>query len=346
MSTRSDVDVHRAIERGLDWTLSNQTPAGELVSFASPLEEPEPVWVPDSLKFITALGAVALDEIDDPRASTVVDRAVTFLRRERESCAQWRYWSQENEQYDFTPPDADDTACASLAVATRGDRTRSNVGVLLANRDDRGRFYTWLVPRGRLGPRTGWAMRDELRGAVRRRREELWATTEAERDDVDGVVNTNVIRYLGRRAPDAAVRWVRSIVEDGAEHDCDKWHRNPFTLYAAVADARRRGVESFSSVGPVVVRRVTNRIDGGTVGSAMDDALALLALQGFEGAPSAQDELARSLLRTQSDDGSWGRSIFYYGGPREVFGWASEALATAWALQALHRHSTDRGAAR
>lgn len=331
----------RTIDRALGWLGRAQSDRGELESFASPLED-EPVWVPDSLKFITALGAVALDEIDDDRARHIVDRAVGFLRSERETCAQWRYWSQENEQFDFTPPDADDTACASLAVATRGDRTRSNLPVLLANRDPRGRFYTWLTPRSTpLDPRRAWALRDEYRSAVRKRRDELWASTEANPDDVDGVVNTNVIRYLGpRRAPAAAVTWVRSIVEDGLEDDCDSWHRNRFTLYAAMADAHRRGIEEFGAVGPTICARIADRVDAdGGVGPPLDTALALLALQGFDGPAHLRDELVGNLMGRQLDDGSWARSIFYYGGPREVFGWASEALGTAWALQALNRHA-------
>jgi hypothetical protein len=337
--------LRRSVDRAIDWVAGNQSPTGELTSYASPLDG-EPVWLPDSLKFITSLGAVALHEVPDPRAAAVVDRAVAFLRRERESGAQWRYWSQDNDQYLFTPPDADDTACASLAVATRGDRTRANVALLLRNRDPQGRFYTWLIPHRRPGLRTIWAQRDELRTSVRRHREELWSTTEAEPDDVDVVVNLNVARYLGRRTPTEVVRWITSVLHDDAEHVSDKWHRNRFTFYAALADAHRRGVPGLGEVAPLVVARICERIDGGSVGPAMDSALALLALQTLDGPSSAQEELAGALVAGQLDDGSWERSIFFYGGPKEVFGWASEALTTAWVLQALTRHVGTSGRGR
>ncbi len=346
MSTAVDTEqLRRSVDRALDWLAETQSPTGELVSYASPLEG-DPTWMPDSLKFITSLGAVALHEVPDPRAATVVDRAVGFLRRERESGAQWRYWSQENDQYLFTPPDADDTACASLAVATRGDRTRANVALLLRNRDPRGRFYTWLIPHRRPGLRTWWAQRDELRSSVRRHREELWSTTEAEPDDVDAVVNLNVARYLGRRTPTEVVRWITSVLHDGSEHVSDKWHRNRFTFYSALADAHRRGVPGLGEVGPIVVARICERVDDGSVGPPMDSALALLALQTLDGPASARDELARGLVADQLDDGSWERSIFFYGGPKEVFGWASEALTSAWAAQALHRHLAGSDTAR
>lgn len=328
------------VSSALDWLIAAQAATGELASVAGPLEVDEPVWTPDSLKFITALVALALDEIPDARAVDVVDRAVDFLVREQETMAQWRYWATSNDQYWFTPPDADDTACCSMAVATRGHPTGRNRAVLLANRDRSGRFYTWLIPhRSSVDPRVWWAMRDELRSTVRRHRAELWRTTEARPEDVDGVVNTNVIRYLGRRAPVQAAAWVASIIRDGREDDCDSWHRNRYTLYAAIADAHRRGVEAFSPLGPTIVERILDRIDDrGAVGPPLDTAFALIALCEFSAPESERERLADALRRTQLDDGPWERSVFYYGGPKEVFGWASEALTTATAVQALTRH--------
>lgn len=328
-----------AVDAALGWLARAQHPTGEIGSVAGPLDAGEPVWAPDSLKFITALAVLALAGIDDPRARTVIDRAVDFLWRERETMCQWRYWSSWNEQSDLTPPDADDTACCSMAVATRGHRTGRNVGVLLAHRDAAGRFRTWLIPRGRAhGPRYWWSVREELRPAVRRRRAELWSTTEAEPDDVDGVVNANVLRYLGPRSPGAAVSWVASLVDDEREDDCDSWHRNRFTLYAALGDARRRGVPGLDRLGPAVVERIADRIDDrGATGPPLDSALALAALQSFDGHPDLCRRLAESLRGRQLDDGSWERSVFFYGGPREVFGWASEELTTACAVQVLDR---------
>ena len=114
-------DVERsvqAVDRALDWLRADQAATGELSSYASPLGEGVEVdWTADSLKFITALIALAVAEVDDPRATAIVDGVVHFLRSEREHHALWRYWTSANELFDYTPPDADDTACASMAVA-------------------------------------------------------------------------------------------------------------------------------------------------------------------------------------------------------------------------------------
>lgn len=328
-----------AQDAALRWLAGAQAPSGEFTSYASALDG-APDWVPDPLKFITALVAVALDEINDDRADSMIDAAVGFLRHEHETMRQWRYWAATNPQYDLTPPDADDTACCSLAVALRGVGTARNRCVLLANRDGRGRFFTWLVPhRIPVDPRVAWAFRDEVRSAVRLRRQELWDTTEATRGDVDGVVNANVVRYLGRRAPAAAVAWVASIVESGTEDDCDSWHRNRFTLYHSIADGVRRGVLGYEGVTNTIVERIVRSVrPDGSVGPALDTAFALAALTTLDGPDHTRAALADALRRSQLDDGSWERSIFYYGGPNEVFGWASEALSTASALQALVRH--------
>jgi hypothetical protein len=327
-----------AIDRGLDWLVGAQADTGELPSYASPLGAVDPEWTPDTLKFISALVAVACAEIDDQRARDVVDGVVRFLRVEREPGGLWRYWSRSSEQFGYTPPDADDTACCSMAVGLRGDECRSNRSLLLANRDEHGRFYTWLIPQGhRVRARDWWTLRDELRAETVRRREELWSSSEAQPNDVDAVVNVNVIRYLGPElAPDAVTSWIREIIASGGEIGCDSWHRNRYTLYSAVADAARRGIAGLDALDDIIRRRIEERIgDDGGVGAPLDTAMALLALRRFGVEGSTVDRLASSLIGSQAADGSWSRSVFYFGGPDEVFGWASEALSTATAIAAL-----------
>lgn len=334
----TDSKHSRAVDRGLDWLVAAQSSTGELPSYSSPLGSDEPDWQPDSLKFITALVALACAAVEDPRATAIVDRVVDFLRSEREPYALWRYWSRSSEQFDYTPPDADDTACCSMAVALRGDTTTENVRLLRVNVDRAGRFYTWVIPHGQpMGAKVLWALRHELRRTTQVRRAELWANSEATPDDVDGVVNANVVRYLGPdAAPDAAVDWVCDIVRSGLEGDCDSWHRNRFTMYASVADGHRRGISAFGELAPLVLERITERLEpDGAVGPPLDTAHALLAVQQFDGPSELRRRLRRSLTDRQREDGSWSRSVFYYGGPDEVFGWASEALSTAVCLQAI-----------
>lgn len=333
--------VDRAVDSALEWLTAHQRPTGELPSFASALGSGSEEWTPDTLNFITALVALALDEIDDPRAVGIVDRSVRFLRSELERGDLWRYWARTSDQHDYTPPDADDTACCSMAVARRGIGTKRNVALLLDNRDERGRFRTWFVHHRSSSLQFRWATREEWLPRVRRRRAELWANSEAEPDDVDGVVNANVLRYLGPElAPVEAIEWVVELVEAGLEGRCDKWHRNPTTAWAAIADGSRTGITGFRSLAPVVVRRILDRLDSSEpFGPALDTGQALVALRSFSAATevprSAIELMAEQLVNSQRPDGSWSRSVFYFGGPDEVFGWAAEALSTAVAVRAL-----------
>lgn len=326
----------RSIDRALAWLRTQQLPSGELPSFAGFLTDEPGTWDPDQLNFITALAAEVLDPVDHPDARAIVDAAVAFLRGEREPNALWRYWARSNERVAFTPPDADDTACCSLAVGRRGDDTAANVAIYRATAAPDGRIRTWLIPHGRLGPRAWWALRDERRPETVALRAQLWSDTEAEPGDIDAVVNANACRYLGpERAPAGAVDWVASVVEAGWETQ-DKWHRTPFTLWAAVADGARRGIERFAPLGPLVIERIAGAVgpDGG-VARDLDTALALLAVQRFDGPPDLRASLAAALRSRQGADGSWARETFYYGGPTEVFGWASEALTAAYAVSGL-----------
>ncbi len=338
---RGEHSVDHAVDAALAWLAGHQRPNGELPSYASALGSGVEEWVPDTLNFITALVALALDDVDDPRAGSIVDRSVHFLRTEMERGDLWRYWSRASDQHDYTPPDADDTACCSMAVARRGSTTARNIPLLLDNRDERGRFRTWFVHHRSSSLPFRWATREEWLPRVRRRRAELWANSEAEPDDVDGVVNANVVRYLGPElAPAAAVEWVVELVEAGLEGRCDKWHRNPTTAWAAVADGWRAGIAGFGALAPIVVGRILDRLDASEpFGPALDTGQALVALRSFSAATAvprtAMQLLTEQLLVSQRPDGSWERSVFYFGGPDEVFGWASEALSTSVAVRAL-----------
>lgn len=192
------VEHDEAVDRGLAWFDAAQHPSGELPSFAGFTSESVDSWELDPLNFITALGAIAPDAVPMATAVGVVDRAVAFLRTQRKPGARWRYWSRSSERVAFTRPDADDTACCSMAVALRGDDTRENESILRRLVRQDGVHHTWLIPHeGLISPRLWWKLRDERRPATRALRAQLWSDTEADPDDVDAVVNANVCRYLG-----------------------------------------------------------------------------------------------------------------------------------------------------
>jgi len=333
--------IQDAIKRGLIWLDRHQTPTGELPAYAAVLGDGPPTWVPDQLNFITGLTAEALASVDDPVATSVVDRAVDFLRGEAEDGTLWRYWAHDSPEHGRTPPDADDTACCSLAVACRGDDTTANHAPLLASMDGRGRFHTWLLWKPGLARRRDLRpLRNQRAPETRRQIQDLWSNTEADSDDVDAVVNANVCRYLGVRAPASAVDWVVSVIEAGGG-TMDKWHHSPFALWHAVADGAARGVPGFQVLGPMLRTLVAESMEADADRLRdLDLARAMRTAQAIGMPATVQACLAARLVASQHDDGSWNRDLVYHGGPQESFGWASEALVTAMAIAALAAHGT------
>lgn len=324
-----------AVRRGIDRLKAAQLPSGEFTSFATPLGV-EHDWNPDSSVFVTSLCVLALQRIDSPLTEPLIDRAKKFLRSEASHGPLWRFWTHDNDRHLEIPCDADDSACATMALDPRSkeaDRTRK---LLLANRDRRGRFHTWFIPRGisALRPRM---LRNSLgEWGAGKRRDLFWEMTEATPDDVDAVVNANVLRCFGSTAPAEAVAFVASVVHDGTERTSDSWHRNEFSCWYSVADGIRRGVPYDDEVGVLVRGRICERIRTG-IGdlSALDSAHALGSLCALGDPGQDGEALATHLIRSQLEDGAWPRSIFFYGGPREVFAWGSEDLATAMSVATL-----------
>ncbi len=327
--------MEASLERATIWLSAEQKATGEFPSYASSLLEAQD-WQPDSVNFVTALTSIALDGVDLPEAKAMRDRAAQYLMDQREGAGLWRYWAKTAELHDYTPPDADDTACCSLAVGSSAGT--ANQRLLLANCDPQGRFYTWMLLRPEIRSLAyRWQLRSERSGAAQARRVDLWENSEASPQDVDVTVNANVIRYLGPNlAPDPAVEWVASVVEAGTEVEEDHWYRSRTSLYRSVAISARDGIERFASLRNLIISRILQDAASDGFRSDLELADALRVLRLFDAARQDCANLADLLLQRQLPEGCWERSICYYGGPQESFGWASEALSTATAIGALH----------
>ncbi len=325
-----------AVDAGLDQLVRDQLPSGEFESHATPLGV-EPAWEADSSVFVTSLCVLALGAVEDDRVAAMSARARDLIRREAAPGPLWRFWTHDHDRHREIPCDADDTACATMALGGDGPDAGRSRRLLLANRDAEGRFRTWFLPRGAAAWSPG-RLRNSL-GELRdrSRRAAFWEMTEADPDDVDGVVNANVLRLLGPASPTAAVELVSDAVRSGRERECDSWHRNEHSCWWSLADGHRRGVPYADEVVSTVVERIRERAEVPAPDETpLDVGHALAALRALrpDGDP-ATGPLVERLLAAQRDDGSWERSIFFYGGPKEVFAWGSSAYTTAVAVGAL-----------
>ncbi len=88
----------------------------------------------------------------------------------------------------------------------------------------------------------------------------FWKVTEAEPNDVDGVVNANALFYLGPGdKTNQIVEYLISIIKQNKEDACDKWHLSPFNFYYALSRNFLRSVKSLDVVRAILWKESTRK---------------------------------------------------------------------------------------
>ncbi|MFQ5831061.1 MAG: hypothetical protein ACE5JD_18215, partial [Candidatus Methylomirabilia bacterium] len=307
----------------------NQRPYGEFKTCASS----DPALLEDvafdSSPFVTALVVHCLDAVSGREADETRSKAIGFLESEMEPPGLWRYWSSRNEKHRSLPPDLDDTCCASYVLRRHETPLPPHRELILANRDSRGVFFTWVVPRSSLDP--------DLRAVVDRLTDPsalVDLVLSGGVNDIDCVVNANVLLYLGdSEATRAASEYLVDTVLEAKESGCSLYYPDPLTFYYMLSRAYYAGARSLGpAVGPVRDRVRAMRQGDGSYGDAMNTALALCTLLHLGGPRPEMDQAFHSLIREQSEQGSWPRRALYRD---QVSYYGSEELTTALCVEAL-----------
>lgn len=326
-----------AIERAITFLQTQQAPSGEFAAYVARDESLQAERRLDHTPFVTTYVTYSLGRVQDPRAAAMRERALDFLGGEMEPPGVWHYWAKSHENHLSTPPDVDDTCCVAYLLRESGRPVPPIRRLLLSNRDYQERFFTWFVPRPQATaylPYWRVTLRQILRLHVLLG---FYRLTEAASDDVDGVVNANVLLYLGS-CPEAepVAEYLRSVLEAGNEATCDKWYLSSSSFYYAVSRAYAEGVKELEPLRSTIVRRISDsqRPDG-SFGNATETALKAAALVNFDAPGSVLEAAVNHLLATQQSDGSWQAHALYFGGPKRYYGWGSEALTTALCVEVL-----------
>jgi hypothetical protein len=331
-------ELEAGIRRGIEFLRRSQLPSGEFKVFMSPDLNLEQNCVFDSSPFPAALIAYALGFADPTEVRDILDKAFRFLVSEMERPGLWRYWTKRHQSHSTIPPDLDDTACASLVLRQHHIPFPPNVKLVFANRTRGGLFYTWVTARWPLPLLASYwrVVLSQWRHPVRLYY--FWKLLEPTRHDIDGVVNANVLFYVGE-SPETrpVVDYLIDILRHGEEGSCDGWYSNPFMFYYAISRNFHAGVSTLGGVcGESVARIVGAAKPDGSVGdSVLNTALAACALLYWRRSPPELERAIRFLLAQQGADGSWPRTSLYYGGPKKLYGCGSEELTTGFCLEAL-----------
>jgi hypothetical protein len=265
--------------------------------------------------FVSALCALALQNSNESRAKSICAATGAYLRDTIENPGMWRY-------YRHLPQDLDSTALCSLVIGKHPwVWLGRNVPGILANRDEEGRFMTWVLAE------------DEPQVVPRFRIE------------ADPVVNANVIAYLGDRPETrGAQRWLGDLVTGGRLEGSSKWYPDSIAIYYAITRAVFRLSPTLDRLRPILADRILALRDrNGGFGNVLQSAQAVSALDNVGRLESLDAErLVRALLSCQHRDGSWpellafGDQTLKWGVVGQI-GHGSEALTSAHCIEALER---------
>jgi len=341
----AEVRLAQATAQALAFLRRRQLPNGQFDMRMGAQLRSSADGVSDPCTFATAVIVYSLGFSGTAEASEIIARALPFLQAELLPYGVWKYWTAEHPRSPAMPPDVDDTACISHTLRRHGLEVPDNRRLLAANRDRRGRFYTWLAPRLAPPPLNvdHWrVVRAQLR--TRGRSRAFWTNNDLSPKDVASVVNANVLLYLGDCSATAGVSdYLRDVLRGYREVDSDQWYRSRFAFYYAVSRCAYAGIRSVEPLIGVIVERMlaAARPDGSIGADALDTAQALCALQNCGRSETAIDAAVEFLLSAQLAGGGWPIAPFYFGGDMQ-FG--SEEVVTGFSLEALSRYSGQRRA--
>jgi hypothetical protein len=340
--------LDQAIEQGIDFLYAMQLPSGTFQIFCSPHPLLEDECKPDYSTFQTAQISYCLDFTKSEKVEEILRKAIRFLINAMQDGCVWRYTCSPNP--DYLAPDVDDTACISSLLRRHSVSFPDNAGVILGNRDSRGLFYTWILPRFRWTTHMSY-WRVALRQLLKLRQLYWFYTvTECKPNDVDLVVNANVLYYLGERPETAPIiRSLIQIIEEQAEESCDKYYANRFNFYYFLSRNYAAGVGALEAVGETIVGRIKSYAHpDGVIGNHIlhtaQAACALMDWQDWEDHKHGKDHSTildnaiQAILCARDSSGGWKRCPFYYSGPSKKLGWGSEELTTGFCLEALSRY--------
>lgn len=291
---------------------------------------------------ITGLSLLYLQKYPD--AESILKGISGFLAQNMCRFGIWHNFTRQHQWYPITPFDIDNTSCASVFLTARGISYPDNKSSLLSQKSSKGFFYSWFTFRWKWNthPVYWYYVIKELKNPVKSYM--VWKYFEANREDLDAVVNNNLLFYLGdvKETQPIIDNLVRIILE-GKESECDKWYLDPLSIYYFISKNLEKGIPKLEPVKIPIKERILAELtpDGSFGGNSLETAFSictLLSMGFYREIPTASIQY---LLEKQKETGAWERRLFMYGGPKRIMGWGSEEFTTSICLEAISRYKDE-----
>jgi hypothetical protein len=238
--------------------------------------------------------------VKNDKVQSMVANGTGFLLSEQEPGGVWRFWTSRSG----APIDADidDISVISAVLTLYNQSFDDNKALVSSNKNEEGLFLTWV--------------------------QENFTT-----NNVDCVVNANALFYLRENDP-AVCSYINHAIK--YNESCSVYYPSELALFYSVSRNLKYNLSCFEESRETMIKStLAHQKSDGSFGTDLDTALALNTLLncGYTGIEVSDG--IDNLLKTQNDDGSWARSMFF-GGPR--FSWGSEELTTAFAIEAMQHY--------
>lgn len=339
--TIPDQDLHHSIEKGISYLYEHQLPNGEYISYYAPDDRMQEWCVPDSIVFSTSVISTSLLKFrGHSKVKEMLALSVNFLKYQMMRGGVWNYFTKWNPLFEYTPADIDDTVYTSLLLHNLGIEFTENKSTVLSNRNTVGLFYTWFIIRKEnlVSGKQFSIMARELKRPLKSIL--FWKKHQGGRNDIDVGVNANILYYLGVcDETKAIISYLTNVILENKESEADKWYKNPLILYYFIS-RNHPDVNFVEDVRQKIIERTFSfyQNNGSFCGSALETALAVMALLNFGHFDDRLKTSIAYLIRTQKEPGNWDRHIFFYSGPSKTTGWGSEELTTSFCIEAIHQY--------
>ena len=294
-------DLTAALQRAVAYLNATQESDGAFHAYAS-----KSIGMQNAVKyaspFITPFVLQSVRDLQYSGLAGLRSKGLQFLCREQEAGGIWRTHTLNNPFHDeeALPADLDDIAVISHCLSVHGACFDDNKSLIMENTDNQGLFLTWVDP-----PFS---------------------------NEIDGVVQANVLAYLGSSyAP--ACRFITDLVV--YDRPFSQWYPDPFAFYYAISRAICNGVEGLVGCRPHLLKRIYEQTKSdGSFGTPLQTAFALNTLLDLHGEERRIAQGLAVLISQQRKDGAWPIETFYRGFANY---YGSPALTTAIAVEAIKK---------